>query len=417
LNELSHPEKIVVVGGGHASAAAVVELRRLGFSGHVYMVSAEPVPPYDRTTLSKQVLLHGSPPPPLWPELDAGIPGVDLRLGTYVLSVDPLSRALTTSDGDELVYDRLLIATGAEPRRIQLPGAAAEGVFYLRDHDDARRLRARLAVCTRVVIIGGGVIGLEIAAAARGLGHEVTVVEASRQVLGRSVPGPVASALVDLHREHGVGVHSGTTPTAIVTSGGSVRGVEVSDGSFIDADVVVVGIGVTPREALARDAGLSVADGVLVDTQCRTSDPHIFAAGDVARVPAISGKGTVRLEAWQPAWRQAQVAAAAMLGLPSVYHEQPWGWSDQYDAVVQTVGICSPGADIVQYGDVRAPGGLLALSFVDGELVAAAGVSIGAAIGRPIRLVQTLLDAGHHPLLDELRAERDLASLTKYLKG
>jgi 3-phenylpropionate/trans-cinnamate dioxygenase ferredoxin reductase subunit len=416
VSELSYPENIVLVGGGHACAAAVVELRRLGFSGHVQVVSAEPVPPYDRTTLSKGVLVQGSAPPPLWPELAAGIPGVDLRLGTCVLSVDPPSRALTTSNGDELAYDRLLIATGAEPRRIQIPGATAEGVLYLRDHDDARLLRARLELSTRLVVIGGGVIGLEVAAAARALGPEVTVVEASRQVLGRSVPAAVASALVDLHREHGVAVHCATTPTAIVTSGGRVRGVEVSNGPCLEADVVVVGIGIAPREELAGRAGLAVADGVLVDAQCRTSDPHIFAAGDVARMRDISGQGTVRLEAWRPAWRQAQVAAAAMLGLPSIYREQPWGWSDQYDALVQTVGICSPGADIVDYGDVRAPGGLLSLSFVDGQLVAAAGVSIGAGIARPVRLVQALLDAGYRLARDELPAEGDLSSLVKYLK-
>jgi 3-phenylpropionate/trans-cinnamate dioxygenase ferredoxin reductase subunit len=414
---LNHSENVVAVGGGHASAAAVVELRRLGFSGRIQVVSAENIPPYDRTTLSKVVLSQGSAPPPLWPKFAAGIPGVDLRLGTCGLSVDPAARTLTTSDGDELDYDRLLLATGAEPRRIQLQGAPVEGVLYLRDYDDARVLRARLAVSTRLAIIGGGVIGLEVAAAVRGLGREVTVVEASRQVLGRNIPAPIASALVDLHSEHGVAIRCGIAPTAIVTSGGaSVRGVEVSDGSFIDADVVVVGIGIAPRDGLARDAGLSVADGILVDTQCRTSDPHIFAAGDVARMPAFRGKGTVRLEAWQPACRQAQVAAAAMLGHPSTYHEQPWGWSDQYDAVVQTIGFHSQDADIVDYGDVRSPSGLLSLSFVDGKLVAAAGISKGSAIARPIRLVQTLLDAGHCPLLHELRAQRDLVSLTKYLK-
>jgi 3-phenylpropionate/trans-cinnamate dioxygenase ferredoxin reductase subunit len=381
------------------------------------VVSAEPVPPYDRTTLSKDVLVQGSAPPSLWPELAAGIPGVDLRLGTSVLSVDPPSRAVTTSDGDELAYDRLLIATGAEPRRAQIPGATAEGVVYLRDHDDARRLRARLELSRRLVVIGGGFIGLEVAAAARALGPEVSVVEASRQVLGRSVPAPVASALVDLHRQHGVAVYCATTPTAIVTSGGCVRGIEVSDGSCIEADTVVVGIGIAPREELAGRAGLAVADGVLVDAQCRTSDPYIFAAGDVARMRDISGPGTVRLEAWRPAWRQAQVAAAAMLDLPSIYREQPWGWSDQYDALVQTVGICSPGADVVDYGDVRAPGGLLSLSFVDGKLVAAAGVSIGAGTARPIRLVQALLDASYRLLRGELPAAVDVPSLTKYLKG
>ncbi len=180
---------------------------------------------------------------------------------------------------------------------------------------------------------------------------------------------------------------------------------------------MVVGIGIAPRDELAGRAGLAVADGVLVDAQCRTSDPHIFAAGDVARVRAVSGKETVRLEAWRPAWRQAEVAAAAMLGLPSVYDERPWGWSDQYDALVQMVGTGSPGADIVDYGDVRAPGGLLSLSFVDGTLVAAAGVSIGAAVSRPVRLVQALLDAGYGVRRDELPAEGDLSSLIKYLKA
>ncbi len=406
-----------MVGGGHAAAAAAVELRRLGFPGHVQVVSAEAVPPYDRTTLSKDVLLQGGAPPPLWPELAAGAPGVDLRLGTHVVSVDPSSRALTTSNGDELAYDRLLIATGAEPRRLQVPGATAEGVLYLRDHEDARLLRARLARSRRLVVIGGGVIGLEVAAAARTLGHEVSVVEAAPQVLGRNVAAPVASALVALHREHGVTVHCATTPTAIATSGGGVRGVEVAGGAFIEADVVVVGIGIAPRDELAGRAGLAVADGVLVDAQCRTSDPHIFAAGDVARVRAVSGQETVRLEAWRPAWRQAEVAAAAMLGLPSVYDERPWGWSDQYDALVQMVGTGSPGADIVDYGDVRAPGGLLSLSFVDGTLVAAAGVSIGAAVSRPVRLVQALLDAGYGVRRDELPAEGDLSSLIKYLKA
>lgn len=415
---MSRPDVVAIVGGGHAAAIAATELRRLGFNGQITVVSTETVPPYDRTTLSKSSLLSGEDPPRLWPELDKGIPEIDLRLGTTVTSFDPAARSLTLSNGEQIGYDRLLLALGAEPRRLSLPGADADGVLYLRNFQDARVLRSRLERDVRVAIIGGGLIGLEVAACASSLGHHVNVIEAGNRVLGRSVSESVASTLVDLHREHGVVFHCATAPTAIATTPeGLVRGVELADGSLIDADVVVVGIGIVPRDQLAAEAGLSVADGIIVNAQCRTSDEHIYAAGDVIRFPTNDVGETIRLEAWQPACRQAGVAAAAMLGYSVSYHDCPWGWSDQYDAFVQTVGVHPPDAEVIDYGDPRTPRGLLSLSLVDGNLVAAAGVSIGSGIAKSIRLVQMALDAGRRPVRGELQARRgDLASLGQYLQ-
>jgi 3-phenylpropionate/trans-cinnamate dioxygenase ferredoxin reductase subunit len=407
----------VVVGGGHAGASAVRVLAESGHQGRIVLVSAEDRLPYDRTTLSKVALLSGADesPPRLWQPDEHWASSIEVHLDTEVTGIDLGSKKLSTTAGEVLPFDRVLLATGAEPRRLALDGADGSGVHYLRDARDADAIRRALAQPSRLVVIGGGVIGLEIAATARVMGHEVAVVEAGPRLLGRSVPAEVAAHLAALHASDGVGVHVGVLTEQIVRERGHVTAVRLANGVLLPADLVVIGVGIRPRDELAASAGLAVDDGILVDGSGRTSHPDVFAAGDAVRSRRQPEERGVRLESWQPAGRFGEIAAHSMLGAAATYSDYPWTWSDQYDVTLQSVGIPPDEAEsIVCTSQDR--DSVLVLSLVDGKIVAACGVAPGAGIAKPIRAVQIHLERTAPIDVDAIRASTgDLKSLTRLL--
>ena len=326
---------IVVVGAGLAGANAVQELRDQGYDGDVTLLGAEPHPPYDRPPLSKAVLLGDKEPDAVFLHDRAWYAehGVDLRTGASVTGID-LAGARVQLGRDTVRYDRLLLATGAQPRRLPDADEAGADVVYLRTIDDSLTLLARLA--GQVVIIGGGWIGLEVASAARQAGASVTVVEPTPLPLGAVLGPQVAAVFADLHRERGVDLRLGTSVAGFAATPEGTR-VRLTDGHEIAADTVLVAIGVEPDDRLARAAGLATERGVLVDARLRTEDPRVFAAGDVAQHdhPLL---GRIRVEHWDTAIQQGRHAARAMLGDETPYLRQPYFFTDQYDLGMEYVG-------------------------------------------------------------------------------
>jgi 3-phenylpropionate/trans-cinnamate dioxygenase ferredoxin reductase subunit len=335
-------QTFVVVGAGLAAGTAVRELRESGFDGHLVLYGAEPHPPYERPPLSKGYLMGDDGfetalvQPPEW--YDAH--DVDLRLGSRVTAVDPVARTVTAG-GATQGYDKLLLATGARPRHLAMADDSGAPVAYLRTVEDSDLIRSGLGVGRRLLIVGGGWIGLEVAAAARHAGAHVTILEALDLPLVRVLGPEVARTFAALHRAHGVDLCVNTLVSAIERDGG-VAIVTLADGSSIEADLLVVGIGVTPDTALAEAAGLRTDDGILVDEQLRSSEPDIFAAGDVANASHPLLGRHLRVEHWDNAIGQGVVAAQNMLGKAVSYDRLPYFFSDQYDLGMEYVGNVGP---------------------------------------------------------------------------
>jgi 3-phenylpropionate/trans-cinnamate dioxygenase ferredoxin reductase component len=349
-------ETFVIAGGGLAGAKAAEALRGQGFDGRIVLAAEESVRPYERPPLSKdylqgkagreKIFVH----PPDWYDANR----VGLLLGTAVTGIDRGRREVTLSGGGHVAYDRLLLATGSEPRRLPVPGADADGVLYLRRVGDSDRIRDTFAAASRVLIIGAGWIGLEVAAAARIAGAGVTVLETAGLPLLHVLGPQVAPVFADLHREHGVDLRLGVRVAEITTSGGKATGAQLADGSLIGADAVIVGIGAAPNTRLAEAAGLDVRDGVVTDASLRSSDSAIYAVGDIARAfhPLL---GThIRVEHWANALHQPEVAARAMLGQDAAYDRVPYFYTDQYDLGMEYVGHAGPGGydQVIVRGDV-----------------------------------------------------------------
>ena len=344
--------KVVVVGGGLAAARAVEELRAQGHDGTIELFGAEPHLPYERPPLSKGLLLGAQDEASVqvhdrqWYTDQA----VDLHLGVAVDALD-LDRSLVHVGGREVGYDRLLLATGSTPRR--LPVAEGVGALTLRTLEDSRALQAALRPDVRVVLVGGGWIGLEVAAAARSAGAEVTVVETQALPL-LGVLGPeVARVFAALHRSHGVDLRLGATIDDVRTAADGTTRLRLGDGAELTADLLVVGVGATPAVDLARAAGLDVDNGVLVDARLRASDPHVFAAGDIAnQLHPVLGR-RIRVEHWDTAAEQGRVAARTMLGGDEAYTRLPYFFTDQYDLGMEYVGSIGPDGydEVVLRGD------------------------------------------------------------------
>ncbi|MCE3555676.1 FAD-dependent oxidoreductase [Pseudonocardia sp. RS11V-5] len=379
---MSGPRTVVIVGAGLAGATAAEALRTGGFDGRITLVGAEPHRPYERPPLSKDYLQGRADRasldvrPAQW-YVDNRI---ELRLDTLVTKVHRHAHELETATGAWLPYDKLLLTTGARPRRLPVPGARLPGVHYLRTVDDTRQLRAALTPGSRVVIIGGGWIGLETAAAARAAGAEVTVLEHAARPL-QSVLGPrLAGVFADLHTGHGVQLRCGVTVTAIRPAGGTparAGAVVLADGTEIDADLVVVGIGVEPEVELARSCGLDVDDGILVDAHLVSSDRDILAAGDVANAfhPLLGRR--IRVEHWANALHQPVVAAKTILGEDATYDRLPYFFTDQYDLGMEYTGWVDPQQehDVVVRGDL-ARREFVAFWVLRGRLAAAMNVNL-----------------------------------------
>ena len=338
-------DTFVIAGGGLAGAKAAEALREQGFGGRIVLAAEEHIRPYERPPLSKdylqgktsreEIFVHS----PDWYDANA----VELLLGTAVTGIDRSGPEVTLSGGGHLAYDKLLLATGAVPRRLPLPGADADGVLYLRRAEDSDRIRDAFTTASRVLIIGAGWIGLEVAAAARIAGVDVTILEAADLPLLHVLGPQVAPVFADLHREHGVDLRLGVRVAEITTIGGKSTGARLADGTRIGADAVIVGIGAAPKTQLAEAVGLEVRNGVVTDASLRTSDPAIYAAGDVANAfhPLL---GThIRVEHWANALHQPQTAAAAMAGRDAVYDRVPYFYTDQYDLGMEYAGYAGPG--------------------------------------------------------------------------
>ncbi len=353
-------EGTLIVGGSQAGVQLAASLRQLGDTSPIVLVGEETRPPYQRPPLSKEFLAGRTDLDSLAFRAPAyyAASGIDLLCGERVVGVSmsvsgpPGSGVATTASGRELPFGRLALTVGADARRLLVPGAHLDGICYLRDHNDAVDLRARLATAVNVIIVGGGFIGLEVASAARAAGLSVTVVEAADRLMARAV-GPVVSDFYRrAHRRRGIDVRLSTGVTGFEGERGRVTGVELSDGTRLPADLVLVGIGVLPRTELAEQLGLACDQGIIVDTRARTSDPTVVAAGDCTVQPhPMTGRGRVRLESVQNAVAQARVAASTLLGRPNGAAPVPWFWSYQGDLRLQIAGLSADHDDQVVRGD------------------------------------------------------------------
>ena len=386
---LGAPSTIAIVGSGQAGGWAAHTLRQEGFAGRIVIVGDEPHPPHERPPLSKAVLAGDAAPHSTWlfkPEAWDAL-NLDWRAGVSAVRIDRDAHRLVLSDGAEVAYDKLILCTGGRART--LPATDVD-VRTLRTIEDAQALAPLLTAGQRLVVIGGGWIGLEVAATARRRGAEVTVIESQSRLCERSVPSEISEHLLGLHRREGVQVLLGATLERLERLEGAPDGgasIALADGRTLACDIVVAGIGLIPNDQIARDAGLVCEGGIVVDAACRSSDPDILAAGDVAVAPNPWAGRRLRLESWQNAQEQGMAAARSALGLAVDYAPLPWFWSDQYDANLQIYGVPRPEHRVVMRGDPAA--GSFALFYLAGEIVQAA---LGVNVAKDLRFARRLIE-------------------------
>jgi 3-phenylpropionate/trans-cinnamate dioxygenase ferredoxin reductase subunit len=346
------PDKIVIAGAGHAAGQLVASLMQKKHAGQIVLLGDEPWLPYQRPPLSKKFLAGELAAERLFvkPAEFYENDQLEILLDTRVEHIDRAGRQLRTSAGNNIGYDKLVLALGSTPRQIDLPGVDLAGVSYLRSIADVERIRSSLADARQMVIVGAGYIGLEVAAVVCKMGIDVTVVEAQDRVMSRVVSPQVSAFYEKVHRENGVQLLLSTGVAAFVGDE-RVTAVELDNGDRIPADAVIVGVGVVPNTAIAESAGLVVNNGIVVNTRCATSDPDIFAVGDCTLHPNPLLGRDVRLESVHNALEQAKTAAASLCGQPTEYAQVPWFWSDQYDLKLQIVGLSEGYDDIVIRGE------------------------------------------------------------------
>ena len=411
------PERVVIVGAGECGIRTAVNLREHRWGGALIVIGEEPEVPYERPPLSKVGIdpTHSAGSPPIVPadrfaELD-----LEFIRGTAVATIDREHRTVIVDDGQAVPYDRLVLATGARARRPAIVGGDA--ILTLRTVADLRKLRHQLTPGARLVVIGGGFIGLEVAAGAVERGCEVVVLEFAHQLMSRVVPAMVANVVELRHREAGVDLRLGIGVESIESVGTRHR-LQLTDGSSISCDVVVAGVGALPNTELAAACGLMVDNGIAVDSHLCTSDPAIFAGGDCCSFPhPLYGDRRIRLEAWRNAVEHAEVLAANVLGGERVCDTVPWFWSDQYELGLQIAGLHAAAVhDVVR----RRPDGAevrFGLNY-DGRLVSASGVAEGTSIAKDIRLAEMLIAHRATPRVTELADPSfNLRSLLKDGRG
>ncbi len=386
---------IVIVGAGECGARAAFALRERGFDGEITLIGSEPHLPYERPPLSKEGLAGAEPPKYVAGAERYQAARISVITDVPVEVIERKRKFVKLAGGRAIQYDRLLLATGARPRVFEAC-ENAERIRMLRTHADALAIRALLAPGRKVAIVGGGFIGLELAATARRLGAAVVLVEGLPRVLSRGVPEEIAAVVAERHWREGVEIVCGARIAAIEADDNAAR-VLFADGGSVDADLVVVGIGAIPNTDVAAAAGLLIENGIAVDETLRTSDPDIFAAGDCCSFPLTHyGGRRVRLEAWRNAQDQGTLVAANLMGANEPFASVPWFWSDQYDLTLQIAGLADNAETTVRrdLGD-----GAFILFHLDGEgrLIAASGIGRGNAVARDIRLAEMLIAARSRP--------------------
>jgi len=407
-----------IVGGGLAGATAAEALRAEGFDGRVILIGDETERPYNRPPLSKEYLQGKSEKEKIYvhPERWYDDNGVELRLNCAATLIDVTGHQLTVQSGEQFEYDKLLLTTGSSPRHLKVTGGDLDGVLYLRRVADCEAIKAAFVTAKRVAIIGAGWIGLETAAAARAAGVEVTVLETAELPLVRVLGHEVAEIFLDLHTRHGVTMEMSVEVSEITGVEHRATGVRLGDGRQIDADVVVVGVGIAPNTELAEAAGLTVDSGIVVDENLKSSDPDVFAAGDVANVWYPSLGRHLRLEHWSAALNQGPVAAANMMGRAVAYDRVPYFYSDQYDLGMEYSGYVESGHydQIVFRGEVS-EGKYIAFWLDQGRVLAGMNVNVWdvsdtiaelVRFGTPIDV--TRLQDPKVPLDDLLRGALDV---------
>ncbi len=393
--------QIVIVGAGQAADQAVHTLRRKGFTGKLVVIGDEPWLPYQRPPLSKKYLAGALErdrlvlrPQQFYIEHSVGT-----HLGRRVQEISREARRVRLDDGSVVPYDALLLATGSRPRPLPIPGADLAGVHELRTIDDVERIRADFGNGKRLVIIGGGYIGLEVAATARELGVDVVVLEMADRVMNRVTCKEISSFYETEHARHGVRIITNSRVQALVGDPGSgrVKAVLTDDGAEHPADLVIVGVGVVPADELATAANIECSNGIVVDEYCRTSDPAIYAAGDCTNHPNLHYGRRLRLESVDNAFEQAASAALNMLGTPTVHDKVPWFWSDQYDLKMIIIGLCQGHDSVVMRGSA-ASRSFSACYLRAGELIAIDSVNSP----RDQMAARKLIAARARPQLDKL---------------
>lgn len=400
----------VIIGAGQAAAELALELRTLGYAGRVLMIGEEAHLPYKRPPLSKAYLSSEMTPEQLHarPASQLEKANVEIRTGVRVTRIDRAAKQVELATGERIGYDKLALTTGGRARPLPLPGADLPNVLALRTIADAQALKEQMVEGRRLVIVGGGYIGLEVASMAIKKGLKVTVLESAPRVLAR-VTAPIVSAFYErVHREAGVDLRTGVQLAAFEGEG-AVTGVRLADGTLIPADFVVVGIGLIANTELAAEAGLAVDNGVLVDEYAVTSDPDIVAAGDCANRPSTLLGQRVRLESVPSAMELGRTAARAIVGQPKAYDELPWFWSDQYELKLQMCGLSNGYTDVVLRGS---PEGRSFLAFYlrDGQIIAADSISRLPEFGLAKKLVAARARIAPARLGDESVALKDLVA-------
>lgn len=399
---MSNTDCCVIIGAGHAAAQLAFSLRQEGWAGRIVMVGDESRPPYHRPPLSKAFLLGAKKADELAlrPASMYEKQGIELRLAAGVEKIDRAQRVVELRGGERLHWNKLAICTGAAPRRISVPGSDLASIHYLRTLDDAAGIQAQAVAGQRAVIVGGGYIGLEAAAALRGLGLSVTVLEMAPRLLARVTAAPLSGFYERIHREEGVHIATGSAVSRF-EGRERIEAVVCEDGTRHEADLVIVGIGVMPNTALAQAAGLEVNDGIVVDACARTSDPDIVAAGDCTRFPCESLGRLIRLESVPNANEQAKSAAAAICGKDKPSVALPWFWSDQFDLKLQIAGLNTDHDQVVVRGDPAVGRSFAAFYLKGGVVIAADCVNRPQDFLASKRLIEARCQAPAHSLADE----------------
>lgn len=393
-------QNMVILGAGQAGGQAALALRKLGFDGSVTLIGEESYPPYERPPLSKAFISQGGA---IIPEL-VSLETYEKQNITLLLQrhgeIRLPERQIAFANGSSLPFEKLIITTGTRVRKLNTAGADLAGIHYLRSVDDARAITHHFSTSQQVLVVGGGWIGLEVAATARTLGLPVTVVETAPQLCARTLDPVSGRFLENLHRERGVDVRLGVSVAAFEGSGKVERAV-LSDGSTLPVDSVVIGVGVLPNQEVAEKAGIAVNNGILVDEYCRTSVEGIYAAGDVTNHPNKFFGGRLRLETWENAQNQGIYAAASLLGLAKgPYSEVPWVWSDQYEFNIQLIGFTPSKDDIsVTRGD-PASGSFLIAYLRNGRLWGAVAFNQS----RELKILRKIMQADKQLSVEQLNA-------------